>query len=665
MKPKITIAIMSAASEIKREMSGLEIKVCVDELKDIEGSWTGKVYQIDDLFLFKINSPGGGEENLVIEPGVRIHLTSMKYDTPREPPSFAMLLRKHLQNSKLMVVHQPDLERIVEVKFEGKDETRYLIAELFGSGNLVLCNGDREIIKPQKAQSWEHREIVPGEVYNLPPKRGKDITSISRDELAGLLADSPDIVRGLARNLNIGGDLAEEICARSGLEKDKGTGEISDDELDEIFEEIRQLFREEINPKILYKNGKPVDFVPFDFETKSHLDQETHENFNQTIDNYFRKISEARIENKREKELEKRIEETESRLRNQVQQVKNLKSESKMEKRKADEISQYHEEIDWILENVNSTLEEDGWERAEEIVKESSEEGKKWAKPINGMQPNQGKIKVGLPETEVELDIRKSSFENASEYYEKYKKAKNKIEGAKKAVEETRSKLGEIKEEGIERGEEKAPKKKRKREWYEKYRWFFSSDEFLVIAGRDKRTNQEVVEKHMEKSDKYLHADIDGAPHTVIKGEERKIPESTIKEAAEFAAMHSSAWGEGLGNMEVYTADPDQVTKEAPAGEYLPEGSYMIKGERNYLTVPVAGSVGLFDREGEKIPMCGPSAAVEKHSNIVIGIKPGPVKKSDLSKRIMEKLEGRTEYELSVDRLMQILPPGPGTIVDS
>ncbi|KXB09216.1 hypothetical protein AKJ46_00765 [candidate division MSBL1 archaeon SCGC-AAA833K04] len=114
--------------------------------------------------------------------------------------------------------------------------------------------------------------------------------------------------------------------------------------------------------------------------------------------------------------------------------------------------------------------------------------------------------------------------------------------------------------------------------------------------------------------------------------------------------------------MDVYWAEPDQVSKHAPSGEYLPKGSYMIRGERNYKTVPLEAGVGLVEVNDDKIPMCGPPSAVKTHSEKVILVKPRGEKKSDLAHKIKTQLE-EAGLEVKVDDLMRVLPPGEGTIV--
>lgn len=646
-------------------MSGLDITICVHELSELSGSWVGKIYQINKLFLIRLNHPDQGKKDLVIEPGNRIHLTEMKHETPQHPPSFAMLLRKHLSNTKLTKVRQPDFERIVEIKFESNGKEFSLIAELFGEGNLILCNGNGEIVQPQKRKSWEHREIRPGATYKQPPKRGQNIHSISERELGELLSKAPDLVRGLAQNLNIGGQLAEEICIRAEIDKETKTDNLTETQIKRIYFKIVGLLSQSISPRIVYRSGEPIDVTPFHFLTNDKLEIEKFDSYNKALDHYFQAISKLKSEEKKEDRLEEKLGAVKSRLKKQRNHLQELKETTNKTQKKADLISTYHEKIDKALQKIKEISKNRGWENLKDQIKSATNSGKEWAKIVEDVNPKQGKAKLKLQEKEVTLNFRKTSFENASKLYDKSKKSKKKIKGAKKAVEKTKKELKSLKETGLEEPQEKVfPKKTREKKWYEKYRWFLSSDDLLVIGGRDQKTNQEVVEKHMDLQDKYLHADMQGAPHVVIKGNDEKIPESTIEEAARFAAMHSKAWREGLASLDVYWVEPNQVSKEAPAGEYLPKGSYMIRGERNYMTVPLVAALGLATIDGNEVPICGPPNAVKAHSETLIKIKPGSTKKSKLAHELKKILEKEKEVELEIDELMQILPPGPGMTVD-
>jgi hypothetical protein len=147
----------------------------------------------------------------------------------------------------------------------------------------------------------------------------------------------------------------------------------------------------------------------------------------------------------------------------------------------------------------------------------------------------------------------------------------------------------------------------------------------------------------------------------VVKAGGREVPETTIFEAAQFAAMHSRAWREGLGSLDVYWAMPEQVSRRAPSGSYLPKGSYMIRGERRYLKVPVRAAVGAIMIDGEEIVTCGPPSAMRKHSRVVLEVSPGDLGKSELAREIQAKLRD-SGIEASAEEVERALPPGRGEI---
>ena len=110
---------------------------------------------------------------------------------------------------------------------------------------------------------------------------------------------------------------------------------------------------------------------------------------------------------------------------------------------------------------------------------------------------------------EIELYFNRSVGENASLYYEQAKKARKKVEGARAALASSRLRLEEL-------GREKeAAAKPVKKEWFEKFRWFVSSEGFLCIGGRDATTNEIVVKKHVEKDDLVFHTEMAGSPFFV------------------------------------------------------------------------------------------------------------------------------------------------------
>ncbi|KYK26742.1 hypothetical protein AYK26_04685 [Euryarchaeota archaeon SM23-78] len=248
---------------------------------------------------------------------------------------------------------------------------------------------------------------------------------------------------------------------------------------------------------------------------------------------------------------------------------------------------------------------------------------------------------------EITLDIRKSLEENAGVYFEKAKKDKKKLEGAKKVVEKYKHKLSSLKEEKVEK--QVVVKKKVKKEWYEKFRWFISSDGFLVIGGRDATTNEIVIKKYAEKNDLVFHTDMSGSPFVVIKNKKgEEISKSTINEAATFTAVFSRAWKQGMATLAVFSVKPEQVSKTPKPGEYLPKGAFMIYGNTTYYNPEMKYAIGIYQ---DKI-MGGPLSAVKKNCKDFVEIMQGNQKLSDIAKLIKKKIGGE------LDDILRALPAG-------
>ena len=237
---------------------------------------------------------------------------------------------------------------------------------------------------------------------------------------------------------------------------------------------------------------------------------------------------------------------------------------------------------------------------------------------------------------ELEIDLTKSLHENASDHYDKAKKMRKKIEGAKEALAKSKKELKKAKLVEVP----KELEKKRSREWFEKYHWLKTRNGFLVIAGRDAKSNEELVKKRMEKGDLFFHADIQGAPATIlINGQKAK--KADREEAARLAAVFSKAWTVGVGAISVYSVTPENVKTAAKAGEHLAKGSFVIEGKREWFKDVPLEIHAFMD---EKIPSLSLTEGIR--------IRPGKIKKSDLAKKMRVKFGG------TLDDWIQLLPQG-------
>jgi predicted ribosome quality control (RQC) complex YloA/Tae2 family protein len=257
----------------------------------------------------------------------------------------------------------------------------------------------------------------------------------------------------------------------------------------------------------------------------------------------------------------------------------------------------------------------------------------------------------------IELDFSKTIEQNATDYFEKSKMSRKKIDGIKIAICELK-KRNELKKR--QKVSEKVFNKKRSKKWFEKYRWFISSDSFLIIGGRDAQSNEEIVKKRMKPEDVYFHADVFGAPHCIIQSNGKGVPSSTMLEGAQFAVTFSKAWQEGRAHADAYSVKPEQVSKKAPSGESLGTGAFMIYGERIWFKkTSLSCAIGYNDKE--KLLMGGPFLAVKNNCRVFLKIKQGIKKKSDVGKEIFSFFQKKGVI-VTIDEIISLLPNGESDI---
>ncbi|PNY25526.1 Ribosome quality control complex subunit 2 [Tolypocladium capitatum] len=204
-------------------------------------------------------------------------------------------------------------------------------------------------------------------------------------------------------------------------------------------------------------------------------------------------------------------------------------------------------------------------------------------------RPSSSKAKQADKALSVEINLGISPWGNAREYHEQRRSAAVKQEKtqlqAAKALKNTEQKINEDLKKGLK--QEKALLQPiRKQLWFEKFAWFISSDGYLAIAGKDASQNEMLYRKYLRKGDVYCHADLHGAPSVVIKNNpstpDAPIPPATLAQAGSLSVCSSDAWDSKAG-MGAWWVNADQVSKSSPTGEFLPTGSFMVRGEKSVL----------------------------------------------------------------------------------
>ncbi len=250
----------------------------------------------------------------------------------------------------------------------------------------------------------------------------------------------------------------------------------------------------------------------------------------------------------------------------------------------------------------------------------------------------------------IAISLDKSVEENAALYFERAKKAKKKIEGAKKALKFSMEKLERL-EKGIALKKQKQkPKIKRKKAWYEKFRWFFTSENMLFIAGRDATTNEIIIKKHTEKHDIVFHSELPSSPFGILKTNGKKPGQKSLEECAQFIACYSKAWKLGITVADIFYVMPEQVSKKAPSGEFIGKGSFMIYGKKNIIRAELKLFIG---KTEDNMIMAGPESAIRARCKKYVKIVQGREKTSSIAKKIKKILDID-----DLDEIIKAIPVG-------
>ena len=655
--------------KITKGFSNFDVFATVKELDAIllNGS-ISNVYEIQDLLILKIKSKEG-KKNLIIKKDTRINLTEFDYPIPEFPNQNIRTFRKYLKNRRIISVSQYYFDRIIIIELNSKDDGSWkLVIELFNKGNFLLLDQNNTIIIAKTYKKFKDRTILAKREYIFPKAQEKNFLTFNKEEFKILfLTSENEIVRSLSRSLKLSGLHSEEICYRADVNKKKISKNLNEEELTKLYDSFKKLRNQllfgSINAHIVFnEQDEEVTVLPFELEIFNEYRKKFFSNFNDAVDEFYSKIDYRLITTPKDQKINAQIKSQEKIQLNQKEYLEELR----LKKKKNYEIG------DFLYSNLNS------FERLTSVILDARKKRYSWdeinkkllkakLEKINGAEffkkilPSKNQILISFNANEVHIDLRKSIGDNANLFYTRGKKANKKIKGTLTAILDTQEKLEKLKneKESIEAGIDfliKKPKKK----WYEKFRWFESTEDFLIIGGRDATLNEIIFKKYMDMNDLVFHTNFPGSPLVVIKNSEnRNIPLNTIEETAEFVASFSQAWKENWGIVDVFYVHPNQVSKTPPSGEYIQKGSFIILGKKSFIrNAKTKLTIGLKLIELEDktknnskkfFPqiIIGPERAIKRKTDITRNII--PAKSSKLSKGKFAKAI-KTSFINSVDR---------------
>lgn len=633
---------------MKEEMSAFDILAMTGEMQSLVGGYLDKVFHWDvKNVLLRINTQAQGKKELVLQDMRWLYVAPEKPEMPDMPSQFAVNLRKYLTNCRITAIRQQEFDRIVVLEMEKGPNQYKVIIELFGGGNLVLVS-EGKIRNSVHSHKWRHREVRPGLEYFFPPSRFNPRAMDEESFRKAMLSSTSDIVRTIATAINVGGQYAEETCIRAGLDKDRKAKSLAPEEVDKLYETLELLLKEaltNLRPREIMENGKPIDVTPVPLVQYAGREVREHPTFSDAIHSYIseREPPTGPVEDPEAQRLRRQRDQQSSAVEAQL-------AEAKVFAEEAEAIYSDYMGVEALLKQLKQVTEGLNWEKAREAL--SAIPG------LIKLLPEEHSVVTVIAGREVTLDYTLGVEGNANALYQKGKECKDKMQGAQEALKETERRLAQKLKEGESRKKEtKKTVRKTKEFWFERYKWFITSGGKLVLAGRDAHSNDQVVKKHLKNTDRFSHADVHGAPSVVIvNGAEADEQEMT--EVCTFALAHSKAWMAGASEGTAYWVLPDQVSKMAQAGEFVPRGGFVIRGKRNYVYhLPLELAVGEIIHEGERKIMCAPLSAMQAHSSKYVVIQPARGTRSKTASLLSK------QFEVPEEEISRILPPGDAEVV--
>ncbi len=550
--------LRAVTSEISSEVSGFRVD---------------RIYQPQNDEIDLLLRGRDGARRILMRCGsqdTRIQLTSLERDNPQSPPTFCMLLRKHLQGAVLAGIRQEGFERVARLSFRCRDEMGYeceklLFAEVMGrNSNLVFTDGKLKIIAAMRIVDFSTsrlRQILPGMTYELPPAQEGKVNPLdaSVSDLSDAITSGGD--RPAAKQLNvcfygICPAIAREAVYRACGDAEAACGAVDPSKLYASLHGLLKASEDAPSPCMAYAGGRPAEFSFVKLTQYGPDALRSYGSFAELLDSYYGERDRVAMTSARAGDLTRTVGSAMARLRRKI-------DAQSRELADCDREDEYRADGELILANLYRLKKGDSSVRLTDY---------------SSQMPD-----GSFPERTVSLDPRISPSDNAQRLFRKYAKCRKArteltrqisiageelsylsgIAGSLSRA-ETGADIAGIRDEleraGYVRQKRGAAPAKSVRNSPALY---MTSGGFTVLCGRNNLQNDEITFKLSARGDVWFHAKGVPGSHVLIRAEGREVPDADMTEAAEIAAANSDA--AGGSNIPVDYTDVRNIKKPSGA----------------------------------------------------------------------------------------------------
>jgi predicted ribosome quality control (RQC) complex YloA/Tae2 family protein len=530
-------------------LDGFFLSSVVSELNNtVEGSKIDKIYQPEKEEIILNLRSSKGNTKLILSANSsfpRLNTTSKTFKNPQTPPSFCMFLRKHLTSGIIRKIVQINMDRIVMLEIETRDELKTfaikrLFIEIMGKhSNIVLTDSNNKVLDSIKRIGYNvssKRQIFPGVKY-LAPIFDKKINLMKIDDeiFKKILVESNQglqLGKFIVKSFyGMSPFLSRELCHRPSLSENDFLGELDESKIDLLYSTISKLKKNIENKDyspIVYADEESGEYLDFHCFRMTHLEGCSpidYNSVNEILDVFY--YEKANFNSFKQKT---------SNLRKKISSLLD-KNKKKLGKLLQELIKSKNRDIyktygDLVIANIYKINKDDEMLEA-----------------INYIDNSQ---------VEIRLDKRLTPSQNAQKYYKRYNKLKTAEINLKIQIKITKENieylenilynlesvseievLEEIKKELYETRYINTMEKKKTKIGKSKPICLVSKDGFEILIGKNNIQNDLITFKMSSKEDLWLHAKNVPGSHVIVRAEGKDIPDSTIEEAASYAAFYS------------------------------------------------------------------------------------------------------------------------------
>ena len=494
-----------------------------------------------------------------------VYLTDESKASPMTAPNFCMLLRKHIQNGRIISVTQPGgLERVIRFEIEHLNEMgdlchKILIIEIMGKySNIIFTDEENNIIDSIKhipASVSSVREVLPGRTYFIPSQDKADPLSTSADEFSSLvLSKGMPLFKAIYSSYTgISPIIAQEICFRAGVDADKSAIALEAKESAAVyrtFDDCMECVRSgNFSPAIYYDGDAPKEYssIPltvygYSENSGKASDEEAEISSESDRSSDFRccsNISELIINYYAEKNAVTRIRQKSVDLRKLVQTI----------------LERNVRKFEIQRKQMQDSEKKDKYRTYGELLNAYGYSAKEGDKSITVNDYNTGK------DLTIPLDPTLTPQQNAKKYFDRYTKLKRTQEALEEQMKEVEDTIGQLEsiQTALDIAQSEADltqirlelsqsgyikshqggKNGRKEKLVSRPFHYLSSDGFDIYVGKNNLQNDELTFKTANGGDWWFHAKKIPGSHVVLLTGGREVPDRAFEEAAALAAFYS------------------------------------------------------------------------------------------------------------------------------